>query len=60
MRTRVTLNRDSVECRYDVLDLRAEKLRSRTQGISVLAKFALILVDAYVLFVFAREFAALQ
>jgi len=42
----VTLNRDSVESRDDVLDLRAEKLRSCMQGIPVLGEFALILVDA--------------
>jgi len=55
-----TLNCDSVESRDDVLDLRAEKLRSCIQGILVLGESALILVDAYVLLVSACELAALQ
>jgi hypothetical protein len=60
VRTGVTLNCDSVERRDDILDLRTEKLGCCTQGISILAKFALILIDTYVLLVPARELAALK
>ena len=56
----VTLNCDSIESRDDVLDLRAEKLRSCMQGIPVLGEFALILVNAYILLMSAHKLAALQ
>ena len=59
-RTGVTLDGDGVECRDDIFNLRAEELGRRTQGISVLAKFALVFANKYILLLTACELAALQ
>jgi len=60
IRRRVTLNRDRVECRNDILDLRPKKLGCRAQCIPVLPKFSLILCNRHILLVPGRQFASLQ
>ena len=59
-RTRVTLNRNRVECRKDILDLRTKKLGCRAQCIPVLPEFSLILRNRHILLVPGRQFASLQ
>ena len=58
--TGVALNRQSLERLKQIFDLRANELRRRPQGISVLAQFSFVLVDSCFNFLCFSKLAALE